>query len=426
MRILYLCGDPGIDIAGQSGGSIHVRAIARALTRIGHQLVLLYTSGAPGEAERSETDAVFCRAPISRLNRTIAHIVQKCNRLLSRGIRQHPDVVRVLHNLTLARTGLRILRHGTPDFIYERYTLWGVAGVYLARRFGVPLVLEVNAPLVYEQKIYRGLSFPKAARAVERFVWMKASVVIGVSNSLGRELEAAGVLAANILVMPNGVDPESFQAGRDAGDLRERLNLRGRFVVGLVGTFKAWHGTALLLTAFAIVHRGDPSTHLLLVGDGPFRCSLEQQAKELGVEDAVTFTGNVPHEHVAQYISALDVAVLAYPPLDQPYYSPLKLFEYMAAGRAIVATSAGQAAEILSDGYTGLLCEPGDAHGLARCITCLQLNPTLLSRLGRNAREACRHYTWLNNAERITSRVELTLESRKGLSAVSEEDPKLA
>jgi glycosyltransferase involved in cell wall biosynthesis len=242
--------------------------------------------------------------------------------------------------------------------------------------------------------------------------------LIAVSESLSSQLQKAGVKHDLIRVLPNAANPGLFHMNLDGKPVRDRFNLDGRFVIGFVGTFKQWHGVDFLLSAFGDLHRADPSTHLLLVGDGPLRQGFEEEVRKMGLQQGVTFTGGVAHEDVPQYLAATDVAVAPYPANDQFYYSPIKLFEYMAAGRAVVASRIGQVAEIVADGATGLLFEPGDRGGLVNCLRRLQKDGALRNELGRRASAACSEHTWSGNAARVIDWVE-PLTNRNRLLAVS-------
>ena len=407
MNVLYLCHDTGIDASGLKGGSIHVRAFVRALADLGHDVSVVSTQvGSPASLE-AELQAAVRAAPLAAWNYTLAHASRVCHRLAGRPTRRNPDVVRALHNLRFFKEAARVAREFDPDFIYERYSLWGMAGLWLAKELSIPLVLEVNAPLAYEQQRYgAGLTCPPLARWVERKIWRRASLLVAVSDSLRARAEQAGVPRESIRVLPNAVDTRLFQINLDPDPVRRRFNLDGRFVVGFVGTFKGWHGVDLLLDAFEDLHLTEPSTHLLLVGDGPLRPLLEEKARKAGLRAAATFTGSVAHQEIPQYVAAMDVAVAPYPALDEFYYSPLKLFEYMAAGRAVVASRVGQVAEVVADGVNGLLFEPGDRAGLVECILRLQRDVSLCRDLGRKANLSCSKRTWTESAAQVIDWVE--------------------
>src|SRR5215510_543567 len=140
------------------------------------------------------------------------------------------------------------------------------------------------------------------------------------------------------------------------------------------------------------------------------RAELEEKIRRLGLQHAVTLAGNVPHEEVPRYLAVMDVAVAPYPALEDFYFSPLKLYEYMASSQAVVASRIGQVAKIIADGLTGLLYEPGDEETLIDCIQRLQADESLRRKLGQNARMACSMNTWKQNAERVVGWIEPLLQ----------------
>src|SRR5215472_6465974 len=407
MKILYLCNDPGIDLAGKSGAAIHIRSFVRALADLGHEVAIV-ACGLPSGKQALEDNlrATIHPAALAPWNRPLARALRAANRAIGRTPRRNPDAVRVLHNLTLFRTALQAAKQLGPDFIYERYSLWAVAGLRLAKRCSIPLVLEVNAPFAFEQQHYRsGVTCPRLAHRVEGMIWRKASLVISVSESLCSRLRDSGVKPERIHVLPNAVNTNLFHTGVDGSSVRQRLNLEGRFVIGFLGTFKRWHGVDFLLSAFQVLHQSDPSTHLLFVGDGPLRSQFEEEVRKMGLLQAVTFAGALAHEDVPQYLAATDAAVAPYPALQDFYFSPLKLFEYMATGRAVVASRVGQVAEVVTDGVTGLLFEPGNVVDFVGCVRTLRDNPSLRIELGRNASAACAERTWTGNGAKVIDRV---------------------
>ena len=420
MNVLYLSMDPGIDPAGQGGGSIHIRSFVRALADLGHSVTLVCSASKDKKGPDPDLGAGVHLVPLAGWNRALARSLRLTARLSRRPKRGHPDSVRALHNLRFARTASAAARECKPDFIYERYSLWGMAGRRLARKLGIPHVLEVNAPLVYEQQQYRaGFAFPPLARRVERGVWKRADLLIAVSESLHNQMQRSGVDPQRIRVLPNGVNPELFHVGSSGQELRKRLNLNGHFTIGFVGTFRPWHGVELLFSAFQDLHKVDPLTHLLLVGDGPLRQRFEEQIRSAGLQGAVTFAGKVAHKDVPQYLAAMDVTVAPYPALDEFYYSPIKLFEYMAAGRAVVASRVGQVAEVLVDGDTGLLYEPGDRADLLHCLQRIRKDPALCGELGKRAGAACSEHTWNRNAERVIEWVQPLIQQNLHVSTSS-------
>jgi len=402
MKILYLCFDPSIDLGGETGGAVHIRALIRALTDLGHEVVTICSCVSRRQRAESQVGGRVIPCEIGRWNDLLGIAIRRANQLLRRQPRHYSDAVRFSHNARFFRTVTDAVRQFSPDFIYERYSLWGLAGFGAAKRCRVPFVLEVNAPLVYEQQRYRGgMMCPSLAQRIEGSVWRGADLVIAVSEALSSQLLEVGVNSTRIQVLPNGVDSRWFRPEADGLRARKPADLENCFVVGFVGSFKRWHGADFLLAAFEDFHRGEASSHLLLIGDGPLKSSLQDRVRQAGLEKAITFTGVVAHDDILRYLAAMDVAVAPYPALENFYYSPLKLFEYMAAGRAVVASRTGQIAQVISHGVNGLLYEPGDQAGLVSCLYQLSQNSTLRKELGRNARSASRTFMWERNAERV-------------------------
>jgi glycosyltransferase involved in cell wall biosynthesis len=407
MKILYLCFDPGIDLSGmRKGASIHVRSFVRALAELGHEVIVVGTNVSSPESFESLTGAAVLQAPLSPRSRAFLRAL-KARRFLTPGVSSGRDLIRAFHNTEFFRVAEEAASRLLPSFIYERYSLWGTAGQRLSRNHSIPLVLEVNSPLSYEEQKYRGWSLLRSlGRSVECRTWRQADLLVAVSQALCNHFEEAGVKGQRVQILPNAVDIGLFRPEVDDAALRSQLKPHGRFVVGFVGSFKAWHGIGFLLEAFKRLHDEDASYHLLLVGDGPMRADVEEQARLLGLQEAVTLAGNVAHEEVPQYLALMDVAVAPYPAVEDFYFSPLKLFEYMACSRAVVASRIGQVAEVIADGFTGLLYEPGNHEALRACIRRLRADESLRRELGHNAEMASSKNTWQQSAERVVHWVE--------------------
>jgi glycosyltransferase involved in cell wall biosynthesis len=419
MRILYLCSDHGVDLSGVKGASIHVRSFVQALAALGHEVMVIGTRVSSPESFHAVTHATAFEAPLASWNRKLLKAMRAGDRFLGRSPGRGRDIIRALHNSEFFKVADQLATRFSPSFIYERYSLWGTAGSWLARKWSIPLVLEVNAPLTYEEQYYRdGVSFPTLARWAERHIWRRADLLIAVSQAFYSHFDEARVAQEKVRILPNAVDTSLFRIEGGDDSLRRRMNLDGRFVVGFVGSFKAWHGVEFLFKAFVRLRGEDPSYHLLLVGDGPMRAALEDETRRLGLQGAVTFVGSVLHEDVPRYLAVMDVAVAPYPPLGDFYYSPLKLYEYMAAGRAIVASKIGQVGEAVADSRTGLLYKPNDVEELLHCLRRLRNDEQLKRDLGNNARIACSKNTWSESAARVLSWVEPLLAQKRSRTSL--------
>jgi glycosyltransferase involved in cell wall biosynthesis len=306
---------------------------------------------------------------------------------------------RILYSEYLQRALLPALTEFSPHIIYERYSLFSYAGVELARALGVPLVLEVNAPLALEAAQHRDLILKHTAGQLEAAIWCGADVILVVSEMLEAHAASLGVARERIEVVRTGVDCDLFDATTSGDGIRERHGLSGKKVVGFVGSLKPWHDLDTLIAAMARLVANDPTYQLLVVGQGPRTEELTRQHNAF-----VTDAGAVKHEAVPAYLAAMDVVTVPYAAGDDHYFSPIKLFEAMAMAKPVVGARIGQVANVLAHNETGLLYEPGNAADLVDAIGHVFTLPDKGAALGRRAREAvAANYTWRHVAERIVA-----------------------
>jgi glycosyltransferase involved in cell wall biosynthesis len=287
------------------------------------------------------------------------------------------------------------------DVVYERNGLYNAGVARACGRLGLPYVLFFDADQILEAEVsgepITGLLRWRASRLL-RFNLGVAERVICVSEQARTHLTRAwGVAGEKIVVLPNGVDVGRFRPDDDARDrVRARLGVGARPLVVFAGSFFGWHDVPTLLDAFATVLASHPDARLLLVGDGRERRRMTERAATLGIGHAVQFTGLVPHGEVPSLLSAADIGVAPYPRLEQDlWFSPLKAFEYMATGLAIVASDVGQLSEVLRDGTSALLVPPGDAPAMAAALQRLIEDDGLRRRLGAQARlDAVARHSW--------------------------------
>ena len=294
----------------------------------------------------------------------------------------------------------RAVRRFRPHVIYERYNLYFPSGVWARRRYGVPLLLEVNAPLYEERSRFGGIALPGLARWSERYTWRGADLVLPVTSVLAERVVAAGVDRERIRVIPNGINVESFARLPARDDAKRSLGLEGRFVIGFVGFMREWHGLDCVLE-FIAQTAAQPPLHALFVGDGPARPALEARAQELGIVDRVRFTGVMPRERVPGTLAAFDVALQ---PAVVDYASPLKLFEYLALGLPIIAPDSANIREVLTDGVNAALFRSGDGAAFMHCLQKVCSDAMLRETLSRSARATIetQGLTWRRNAERVS------------------------
>lgn len=375
MRLVYVCCDPGIGVFGPKGASIHVQELVRAYRQLGHDVVVRAVRGG-GDAPPDLVDLE----------------VRTTGRPAGRDVGR-----RELATVALA-DGLAagLAREARTDLVHERYSLWGGAGVLAAAALGVPSVLEVNAPLIDEQREHRGIVHETLALDRLRVAVAAATAVVAVSEPVAAWVrERSG--RQDVEVVPNGVDPDRFTARRP-GDDRE-IGVGG-FTIGFVGSLKPWHGLDTLVSAVARLREDVPDARLLVVGDGPGRDALREDAAARGVP--LEAVGAVHHAEVPALLARMDVACAPYPAgTNAAYFSPLKVLEYLAAGVPVVASDTGQLPQLLGDGRYGRLVRPGNPGQLAAALRELAADPAQRDALARAGRAAVlRGRRWVDVAGR--------------------------
>jgi glycosyltransferase involved in cell wall biosynthesis len=376
MRIAYICADPGIPVFGSKGCSIHVQEVIRAFVQAGHQVEIFATrlGGYP------PADLAFL--PLNKLP------------ALPKGEITLREQAALSLNLDL-RFALEL--SGRFDLVYERYSLWSVSGMEYAQDKGIPSVLEVNAPLIEEQAAHRGLVHQRQAKQIAKRVFRAATSIVAVSEAVANYLKRYSETRGKVHVIPNGVNPDRFPVGLAPSCPSDN------FTIGFVGSMKPWHGLPTLVEAFAQCQASLPEpARLLIVGDGPERSAIEAQLADRHLLHTAHFTGSVDPAAVPGLLASMDVAVAPYPDHPDFYFSPLKVYEYMAAGLPTVTSRIGQLRNLIQDGKNGLLYEPGNSNELAHQLIQLYHQPTVRSQLGQAARTTVlQSYTWQRAVQKV-------------------------
>lgn len=274
-------------------------------------------------------------------------------------------------------------------FVWQHHDLFHNAGHPLAQRRQCPLVTFVHSAQVSEARAW-GVRRPGWGRLLEHVAerpqLLTSDVIACVSDEVAAEVVRIGADEHRVLISPMAVDADQFSPVVSGEVVRRRFGLEGRFVVGWTGSFRRFHALEVAIEAFAKVYREARDSRLLLVGDGFERQNIERLAISLGLDGAVVFTGGVPHGELPEYIAAMDVTIVTARAGQAFHYSPLKMREYLASQRAVVAPRIGDVSRTVTDNVDALLYEPGDVNGLAERILLLHDAPGLRARIGSAGR----------------------------------------
>ena len=361
MRIAYVCLDPGIPVFGTKGASVHIQEVVREYRRRGHD-VTVYATRRGSDVPDDLAELRVVDVPITTRDE------EERERAQQAASASVSDMVRA----------------GGYDLVYERYSLFST----VIAECGVPGILEVNAPLIDEQRTHRMLVDEQAADAALQEQVQAALATICVSDPV-RDWVIARTEGTRVFTVPNGVNVHRITPQPESP---------GAPVVTFVGTLKPWHGVDVLLHARAQAHK---DWKLRIIGDGPMRAELDDLARSLGVD--VDFRGAVAPDAIPQHMAGTAIGVAPYPAMDtdsDQYFSPLKVYEYMAAGLPVVASRVGQLPEIM--GESAYLVPPSDPEALAEALDALVANPVERAQVGSdNRRQAEREHSWTGTVDHI-------------------------
>lgn len=293
-----------------------------------------------------------------------------------------------------------------PDLIYERGTYLQISGVNAAIKFGIPHFMEFNAPYVDESEIFEGApSFFKAkANKFERKQLESSTKIVVVSSALKEYfVKKHKINPEKFIITPNCVDPEKLKVDLSLKKtILEKYNLEDKVILGFVGAIFPHHGVDILIESFGLIKREGElgNLKLLIVGGGEFLPGLKKLAAKLGISNDVVFTDSVIHSHVFSYIDIMDICVL---PNTGYYMSPIKIFEYGAMGKAVIAPKVAPVEDVLTHGYEGILISP-EVLSLKDAIEYLVRNPDDRKQIAQRFKvKVLENFVWTKMAYKILS-----------------------
>lgn len=365
--------------AADDGQAVHIRELQRAFQRAGHEIreVAIVKRADPKNPHRQSLIGKIADASPAFVREWMEHG----------------------YDFAGARALRAAIRARRPDFIYERYALSTACGAKVSMQYKLPFVLEVNSPLVDEVARTRGLVFPAWARRKEIFVLNSASIVAVVSGALRDWAISCGVNNNRIVITPNGVELARYANLTKRPDLIDRWKLKGKRVIGFTGFVRDWHRLDLALHAMKQKSLHTQGAVLVIVGEGPALAELEHVARTLSLSDSVRFCGKVAHNEIPDYVALFDMALVT---AINPYASPLKLFEYLAAGVPAAVVDQPNLREVL-DHQCAEFFTSGDVTRLSEILQKWVAEPEAARKAGDAGRKLLidRDYTWDGNVKRI-------------------------
>jgi glycosyltransferase involved in cell wall biosynthesis len=374
----------------QAGGACgqHVREMVRAFERAGHRVTVV---APPGVRDAGPAGTGAQKKNRYRVPQIVFEALEVCYNAVA--------LVRLYRQLKKARYHL----------LYERYAILNIAGVVAAAAAGIPVLLEVSFTSMTPVYPPRTRLLALLARCADRFIFGRAAGIVTVSTVLKDNLvRYFGVAPEKVLVLPNAVDPGAFDPAASGAAVRARYGLDGYRVVGFVGGFYPWHGLDLLLDAAEYVGARRAGVKYLVVGDGPLREAVAARIRASALlRETVVLTGSVPHRELTSYLAAFDVGVM---PDSNDYGSPMKIFEYMAMGKPVVAPRLRPLEEVIDHGTNGLLFAPRDRAALGEAILGILADPAMYRRVADRARAiVLQRHTWAGHARAIMTKWKDTL-----------------
>lgn len=309
------------------------------------------------------------------------------------------DLVRLNMGIINARRAWRELGQQV-DWVYERRAALQALG-WIFKRHGIPWILETNSPLFYESKADRkNVVLTRLEKWLEIKAYQECDILICITEALKEIIVCeANIPPEKVIVLPNGVNTSVFNP-----EPHQQRRIFDNFTIGFVGNLYAWQGLEELLEALHDLLKDGLDLSLVVVGDGQMRTKWESKAQKLGLSNNVKFVGQVPWNEVPSYIAGFDVGYSGHVKLQigKMYHSPLKIYEYMAMGKPVLASAFEDAQRVLREGETGFLFQAGDMQDLKSALVRAYKSQAVLKEMGRQAREEILlNHSWIARVQTL-------------------------
>jgi glycosyltransferase involved in cell wall biosynthesis len=398
LRIIYYSPHPTHDIVSEVGYSTHQRETIAAFLQLGHEVLPVVMGGTETASVKNHIDGLTQKAGnVSGLKRFLPLFLWNALK----------DIRLLMHDRRAGRQLETAIHTFNPDLIYERGEYLQDSGVKMAVKHGIKHILEVNSPVVEEMAAFEGPDlFRFMGHRKERTKLRRTNMAVVVSSALGEYLRNRYQYKGDLLMIPNAINPDrDIPSAQEIAEIRNRYTSNSK-IIGFVGSLFPYHGVDKLIDAFKLVLTERQDLHLLIVGDGNIRETLEEHASSLP-KGTCTFAGRVPHRDVMAYIGAFDIAVMA---ASNWYGSPIKIFEYGRMAVPILAPNTGPVRDVMEHEKDGYLVDP-DVNAIAGALINMIDQEEKWRQTGENfRRKILQKHTWTIHASTIVeSAAALTL-----------------
>lgn len=382
-------------VRGLGAERVHICGISKAFKELGNTICFVSPIGIDPTSKTSENqERNSIKSGYKKLFKIVADIMPQFIF----------ELMEISYNLVGVIKLITAIREKRPDLIYERHAFFNFSGAFVSTLLDIPLVVEVNELAGFER--VRGQILVKLAKKIEKYVFNRAYIVSSVSDFLTEQIDIVTTNKTRKMTIPNGIDREwaKLPPKKEIDIIRSEVGFINNVIICFVGGLVRWHNFPLMFTALKKLVINNANVRMIIVGDGPLKNELIQLAEQLGIRREIKFTGNVLHNEVRQYIAGSDIAII---PETNLYRSPIKMFEYMAMGKPVVAPKMRPIQSVLEDGLEGILFKPGSVDSLFNAINIIIYNEELRLNLGSNARKKVKeHYLWCHHAKKILDAID--------------------
>ncbi len=384
-KYLYMHRTQGKGVEG-----VHINGINNAMDKLGYKGIIISPSRV---VETGATTIVNTESNPKKGSSYLSFISKWMPELIF-------EILEMFSNIFLIRSGASVIKNNDIQFIYERYAIFGIAGVYLSQKYNIPIVLELNYTSKSNLVRKRAKLFEPLAYYVEKKLFQYASGIAVVSTKLKDQLiDKYSISEKKIVVTPNGCDLDIFGRLVDEENIVHKKQLEDKLVIGFVGGFYPWHGLDLLVNAFEVLAKEHPNILLLLIGDGPEHENISKLVQQKQLAEKVIFTGKINHHELPKYIYKFNIAVM---PNSNEYGSPMKIFEYMALRKPYVAPDYPPIVEV-TEGQ-GKIFKKNDLESFISALENYIQHPQMMEADGQKGRELIKtKYNWMENAKHSLS-----------------------